>query len=140
MEEYLKEKFEEKYKAWKDYKRFIESNDAELKQKQEDFTKRVQNLETKEQIEEYFQLQGEPSKHLYDTTVLGNSLYEVYKILKGKIEIPKEIEKEIQEIQQAKPYYIFKDSKLTKVNEEQHQNMQEAFYQNIQNLLKIEKH
>jgi len=135
MLETLKTKFEEKYKSWKEYKKFIEDNNADLVEKQKDFTKRVPNLETKEQVEEFFQLQGEPAKHINDITVLSSSLVELYRILENETEFPQEVKEDMEKISPAKTYYLFKDQKLQKVNEEIHKLMEDAFYANIQRML-----
>lgn len=139
MLEQLKNKFEEKYQSWKDYKSFIENNDKELAEKQKEFSKRVQNLETKEQIEEYFQLQGEPSKHMNDISVLSNNLVELYRLLEPHTEFPKEVKEDIEKIPPLKTYYFCKDAKLQKVNEDLHQQLEDNFYANIENMLDARK-
>ena len=135
MLEELKTKFEEKYKSWKEYKKFIEDNNADLVERQKDFTKRVPNLETKEQVEEFFQLQGEPAKHIHDINLLSSSLLELYRILKTETDFPKEVKEDMEKISPAKSYYLFKDQKLQKVNEEIHKLMEDTFYANIQRML-----
>lgn len=139
IEEKLKEKFEEKYQIWKEYKNFLEAGNKDLVAKQKEFSARVQNLETKEQVKEYFQLQAEPAKHLHDVSVLTNSLLEFYKIIESDIEFPKEVRDEMEILQSFKQYYIYKDEKLTKINDEMHSDMEEKFYANMEKILKDEK-
>lgn len=137
--ELLKNKFEEKYKIWKAYTTFIENNDEDLKMRQKDFTQRVPKLETKEHIEELFELQGEPSKHLSDHANLSNDLLVLYNLFTDKSEFPQEVKDEMEKLNVKRMYYMISDSKLVKINEELHDMMKENFYNTIQNITNFGK-
>jgi len=139
MEEQLKNKFEEKYKSWKAYTNYIESNQEQLKEKQKDFSKRVVNITTKEQMEELFELQGEPGKHLSDHTNLSNDLVLLYSLFTDKSQFPKEVREDMEKLGTRKLYYIVTDGKLLKINEEIHEIAKEHFYQTMQNVLTLGK-
>lgn len=129
--EQLKNRFETDYKAYKDYQAYINKGKDKLDNDRKTFNEIAPQLERKEMIEKFCELDLEPKKNQHDFTVLTHNLANTFSIVESVIEIPKDIVKELKDLPKPHRYYHISDDNVTKVNEELHKTVKDNFIAQI---------
>lgn len=113
----LENNFNVLYKEYKEYEKFLKAKAPEIKKRKEDLAK-LPDYDEDTIVEEVFKAHTQSNYYAEDVIKLQNKLHTVYQFSKEVLDIPAEIEKEIENFLQQKQIYRIENGEAVDIDSE----------------------
>ena len=133
--------FETIYTEYTNYKKFMEAEAPKIKEERENFQNYVKENSSKVEdlVEKLFDINQTPTFYKADLQRLGVKLLNTYEAYKDLIEIPEDVQKEIQQMTVQKNFFTIVDGKPKEIDPNYTKNIQktvrEQYNEYIKNIL-----